>query len=157
MKITKKTRPKKLSLSGGILLVIGLYCSAIQAESKMQDKANIVNNYAYPSITSEVFNRHNQIAIQSTTQISRKPSLGIKVTDFANLVPHKFAKNNSLFEFAAKFNDKLQQVLAYFDFLSTSTNSKNKNISENNAKQKSSLVAKNDNKVLKANARVSKK
>jgi hypothetical protein len=147
MKITKKTGPTKPNLSGVILLVIGLfglYCSATQAEPKAKDQAkvvsevksptnNLVNNYAYPSVTSEVFNQYNQI--------SQQPSLGIKVTDFANLVPHKFAKKNSLFEFAAKFNDKLQQVLAYFDFSSTSTGSK-KNISEKYSNQKSSLIAK---------------
>ena len=177
MRITKKTRPRKPNLSGAILLMIGsfgLYCSATQAAPKVKNQANVVliinklvsevksptnnrvNNYAYPSITSEVFNQYNQIVIQSTTQISQKPSLGIKVTDFANLVPDKFTKKNSLFEFAAKFNDKLQQVLAYFDFSSPSTNSKNKNISENDSKQKSSLIAKNDHKALKANASVSK-
>jgi len=177
MRITKKTRPSKPNLSGAILLMVGLfglYCSATQAESKVKDQAkvvliinkvvsevksptnNLVSNYAYPSITSEVFNQYNQIAIPSTSQISQQPWLGIKVTDYANLVPDKFAKKNSLFEFAAKFNDKLQQVLAYFDFLSPSTDSKNKNISEKDSKQKSSLIAKNDNKALKANARVSK-
>ena len=151
MRITKKTRPKKPNLSSAILLVIGLFglnCSTTQAEPKVTDQANVVliinkvvsevksptktlvNNYAYPSITSEAFNQYNQIAMQSTTQTSKQPSLGIKVTDFANLVPSKFTKKNSLFEFAAKFNDKLQQVLAYFDFSSTSTDSKNKNIGE---------------------------
>ena len=151
MRITKKTRPKKPNLSSAILLVIGLFglnCSTTQAEPKVTDQANVVliinkvvsevksptktlvNNYAYPSITSEAFNQYNQIAMQSTTQTSQQPSLGIKVTDFANLVPSKFTKKNSLFEFAAKFNDKLQQVLAYFDFSSTSTDSKNKNIGE---------------------------
>jgi len=151
MRITKKTRPKKPNLSSAILLVIGLFglnCSTTQAEPKVTDQANVVliinkvvsevksptktlvNNYAYPSITSEAFNQYNHIAMQSTTQTSKQPSLGIKVTDFANLVPSKFTKKNSLFEFAAKFNDKLQQVLAYFDFSSTSTDSKNKNIGE---------------------------
>lgn len=177
MRITKKTRPRKPNLSGAILLMIGLlglYCSATQAAPKVKNQAKVVliinkvvsevksptnthvNNYAYPSITSEVFNQYNQITIQSTSQISQQPSLGIKVTDFANLAPHKFAKKNSLFEFAAKFNDKLQQVLAYFDFSSTSTDSKNKNISEKDSKQKSSLIAKNSKKALQANARVSK-
>ncbi|MBA6341858.1 hypothetical protein H4J59_12760 [Colwellia sp. MB02u-10] len=155
MRITKKTEPRKLNLSGAILLMIGLfglYCSATQAEPKVKDQAKVVliinkvvsevksptnphvNNYAYPSITSEVFNQYNQIAMQSTNQTSQQPSLGIKVTDFANLVPSKFTQKNSLFEFTAKFNDKLQQVLAYFDFSSPRTDSKNKNISENNAK-----------------------
>ncbi|MFT6901249.1 MAG: hypothetical protein ACJAXS_001439 [Colwellia sp.] len=170
MRITKKTRPTKPNLSSAILLMIGLfglYCSATQAEPKVKDQDNVVliinkvvsevksstnnlvNNYDYPSITSEVFNQYNQIAMQSTSQISQQPSLGIKVTDFANLVPNKFAKKNSLFEFAAKFNDKLQQVLAYFDFSFSSTDRRKKNISENNAKQKSSWIAKNDNKALK--------
>ncbi|MBA6223328.1 MULTISPECIES: hypothetical protein [unclassified Colwellia] len=177
----KKTAPKKPNLSGAILLMIGLlglYCSATQAAPqaapKVKNQAKVVliinkvvsevksptnklvNNYAYPSITSEVFNQYSQITIQSTSQISQQPSLGIKVTDFANLAPHKFAKKNSLFEFAAKFNDKLQQVLAYFDFSSTSTDSKNKNISEKDSKKKSSLIAKNSKKALQANARVSK-
>jgi len=153
MRITKKTRPRKPNLSSAILLVIGLfglYCSATQAEPKVKDQANVVliinkvvsevesptnthvNNYAYPSITSEVFNQYNQIAMQSTTQTSQQPSLGIKVTDFANLIPSKFTKKNSLFEFAAKFNDKLQQVLAYFDFSDTNTDSKNKKIRSKN-------------------------
>ncbi|MFT6194656.1 MAG: hypothetical protein ACJASU_001558 [Cognaticolwellia sp.] len=165
MKITKKTRPTKPNLSSAILLAIGLfslYCSAIQAEPKVKDQAKViliinkvvsevkspknthVNNYAYPSITSEVFNQYNQIAMQSTTQTSQQPSLGIKVTDFANLVPSRFTKTNSLFEFAAKFNDKLQQILAYFNFSSPSTDSKNQDISEKCSKQKSSLIAKND-------------
>jgi hypothetical protein len=165
MKITKKTRPTKPNLSSAILLAIGsfgLYCSATLAEPKVKDQAKVfliinkvvsevksptnthVNYYAYPSITSELFNQYNQIAMQSTTQTSQQPSLGIKVTDFANLVPSKFTKKNSLFEFAAKFNDKLQQILAYFDFSSNSTDRKNKNISEKYSKQKSSLIAKND-------------
>lgn len=177
MRITKKTRPTKPNLSSAILLMIGLfglYSSATQAEPKVKDQDNVVliinkvvsevksstnnlvNNYDYPSITSEVFNQYNQIAMQSTSQISQQPSLGIKVTDFANLVPNKFAKKNSLFEFAAKFNDKLQQVLAYFDFSFSRTDSRKKNISENNAKQKSSWIAKNDNKALKAYASFNK-
>jgi hypothetical protein len=165
MRINKKTRPTKSNLSSAILLMIGLfglYCSTTQAKPKVKDQAkvvlminkivsevksptnNLVNNYAYPSITSEVFNQYNRIAIQSTTQISQQPSLGIKVTDFANLVPNKFTKKNSLFEFVAKFNDKLQQLLAYFNFSSTSTDTKKKD-----SKKKSSLTANNDNEAMK--------
>lgn len=171
MKITKKTRPTKANLSGTILLVLGLfslYSSVAQTEPRMKHQVNvvlminnvaievkspsnnIVNHYAYPTITSEVFNQYNQSAMHLATQISQQPSLGIKVTDFANLTPHKFDKKNSIFEFAAKFNDKLQQVLAYFDFSSTSTDGKNKNISDKNLQQKSNLITKNISNSLKA-------
>ena len=153
MKITKETRPMKANLSGTILLVLGLfgfYSSVAQTEPRVKNQANVVltlnnvvvevkspknnmmNQYAYPTITNEAFNQYNQSAIPLTTQVFRQPSLGIKVTDFANLVPHKFDKKNSIFEFAAKFNDKLQQILAYFDFSSTSTDGENKNNSDKN-------------------------
>ena len=110
-----------------VVLIINKVVSEVESPTNTH-----VNNYAYPSITSEVFNQYNQIAMQSTTQTSQQPSLGIKVTDFANLIPSKFTKKNSLFEFAAKFNDKLQQVLAYFDFSDTNTDSKNKKIRSKN-------------------------
>jgi hypothetical protein len=42
------------------------------------------------------------------------------VADFALISPSKFRNHNSIFEFAVKFNDKLQQILSFFDFSSQS-------------------------------------
>lgn len=158
------------NLVGSIFVIVVLYCSAIQAAVKDKPKCastvnnvvinlqlpakHIANNYAYPSIISEAFKKHHNTHVQSLTQISRQPLHGIQVTYFANLVPDKFDNKNSIFEFAAKFNDKLQQLLAYFDF--SSTDSKDENISEKDSNKKVSLMAINDNKHLKNDCSVSK-
>lgn len=163
------TRQTKAHLIGAIFVTVGLYCSTINAETEMKEKPqvaftinnvlstmkspaiNIANNYAYPSITSEIFNKYNQSTTRSFTQVSQQPMLGIKVADFVNIVPRKFDSKNSIFEFAAKFNDKLQQVLAFFDFSSTSTKKKNENISEEDQKRTVSVIAKHDKRLLKTN------
>lgn len=162
-------RHTKAHLGGAIFVTVSLYCSTINAETEMKEKPqlafkinnvlstmkspaiNMANNYAYPSITSEIFNKYNQSTTHYVTQVSQQPMLGIKVADFANLVPRKFDNKNSIFEFAAKFNDKLQQVLAFFDFSSTSTKNKDENISEENQKRKVSVIAKHDKRLLKTN------
>ncbi|MBA6389556.1 hypothetical protein H4J38_02060 [Colwellia sp. BRX10-3] len=165
-------RQTKPNFVGSIFVIVGLYCSAIQAEVKDKPQCtstvnnvvinleltakHIANNYAYPSITSEAFQKHHNTHVQSLTQMSRQPLHGIQVADFVNLVPRKFDNKNSIFEFAAKFNDKLQQVLAYFDFSSTGTDSKDENISEKDSNKKVSLIAINDNKYLKNDCSVSK-
>lgn len=163
------TRQRIPHLVGAIFVTVGLYCSTINAETEMKEKPqlaftmnnllstmkspaiNIANNYAYPSITSEIFNKYNQSATRSFPQASQQPMLGIKVADFVNLVPRKFDNKNSIFEFAAKFNDKLQQVLAFLDFSSTSIKNKDENISEADQKRTVSIIAKHDKRLLKAN------
>lgn len=82
---------------------------------------SITYSYAYPSITSEIFAENKKIGIPSFSNISRQPMQGIQVTDFAHIAPNKFQKKNVIFEFAAKFNDKLQQILSIFEFSSAST------------------------------------
>lgn len=66
----------------------------------------------------------------SISTVSRKPLLGMQVADFANINSNKLQKKNTIFEFAAKFNDKLQQVLSFFDFSSASTMINKENTSE---------------------------
>ena len=164
--MTRQTKPYFL---GSTFVIVSLYCSTIQAETKVKANAqlaftrdivviklkspaiNMTNNYAYPSITSEVFNVYHQKNSHRLTQKSPQPLLGIEVADFVNIVPRKFDNKNSIFEFAAKFNDKLQQILTYFDFSSTSTKSKVENISEKDQKSKVSLIVKHDNKSIKSN------
>ncbi|ARD43699.1 hypothetical protein [Colwellia sp. PAMC 21821] len=163
------TRQVKPHLLSSIIVIVGLYCSTIQAETDVKanvqlafTKSNVIikmksptikvtNNYAYPSITSEVFNVYHQKASRSFPQESRQPLPGIKVAEFSNLVPRKFDSNNSIFVFAAKFNDKLQQILAYFDFSAASTKSKDENISETDKKSKASLIVNNNKKTSKPN------
>jgi hypothetical protein len=124
----------KTTLFNATIVSIGLFCAtsfAAPEVSSLSDEyaahntktssASIDYSYAYPSITSEIFEKNSKLNIASFAQVSDKPFLGINVVDFSLLTPNKAQKKNSIFEFAAKFNDKLQQVLAFFS-LSKSSN-----------------------------------
>jgi len=131
-------RPTKPNLVCSIFVIVGLFGTIAHAKPEMNEKqqntftadsaasqmsstaTSASYSYAYPSLTSEAFT-NNSIRLPSFVKVSQQPLLGIQVADFSNLVPNKFEKRNSIFEFAAKFNDKLQQVLAYFNFSSKST------------------------------------
>ena len=160
----------KPNIVGSILVVFSLfflYCSAAYAEKRVKqspqiacDQAiavikidsyttNVSNNFAYPSMTSEVFNQYQAINTLSSSKTFTQPMQGIQVADFSHLVPGKFDKKISFFEFAAKFNDKLQQVIAFFDFSSADTESKDENVSDIAHKRKVRFDAKNDKVSIK--------
>lgn len=146
-----------------MFVILGLYGTAVQARPEVKTSAektftqdNLVitmtsakysleNHTAYPSITSELFKDYGEISPPSSSQKSRQPLPGIKVADFALFSPQNFQQKNSIFEFAAKFNDTLQQILAYFDFTSASTSNKKQQIDENKQQRKIQLIV-NHNK-----------
>lgn len=138
----KMNSSTKVSLVSSIFVITGLCGSLSYAAPEVESaselniaamRANIQNismnssvnditySYAYPSITSEVFASNKKISIPSFSNISRQPLQGIQVADFARIDPNRLQKKNAIFEFAAKFNDKLQQILAILDFPSSKT------------------------------------
>ena len=157
-------RPTKLNLVGSIFVILGLLSSIAHANAEVKTKpqyafviynavsqisvmAKSINvSYNSTSLNDKVFNEKNKLSQHSYTPISRQPLLGMHVVDFTNLVPNKFEKKNSFFEFAAKFNDKLQQILAYFDFSAKSTARNSESINAKQAKRKIHLN--NQNNIL---------
>ena len=139
-----------------------LYCSTAYAEKRMKKTLNAsltkdivtfelslsdideTSKFAYPAITNEIYNNYQKMGLNSSFQPSNKPMKGIKVADFANIVPRNFDKKNTFFEFAAKFNDKLQQVIAYFNFSSKNAETK-ENSNEKKQKRKVNFVIKSIN------------
>ena len=137
--------------------VFFLYCSTAYAEKRIKQKLNAnlakdtvilkvsmstidtTSKFAYPAITSEIYNKYHKTVDNSSLQSAKQPMKGIKVADFANIVPRKFDNKNSFFEFAAKFNDKLQQIIAYFNFSSKNVENTN-NFNEKKQKRKVSFV-----------------
>ena len=137
--------------------VFFLYCSAAYAEKRIKQKLNTnltkqvvtfkvslpaideSSKFAYPAITSEVYNKYKNINVKQASQTSQQPMVGIKVADFSSIVPRKLENKNSFFEFAAKFNDKLQQVIAYFNFSSKAVENKDNN-KDINQKRKVSFI-----------------
>lgn len=168
----KMKRTAKTKLVAACLVIVGLFTSVaftsvVNAKSALKEKPssaltlenfkinvtspdiNLARNYAYPSITSEVFNKFNSATFYQTPV---RPLQGIQVVGFTNLIPHKYEKKNSIFEFAAKFNDKLQQFLAYFGFSSkTITERTNEKINEKEQSKKSRLIAQHEKKAFKSN------
>lgn len=140
-------RSTKVSLVGSIFVITGL-CGSLSYAAQETDNTSKyfalnANNqyiamnstrdsrrYAYPSITSKVFSGNKKTNIQSFANISRQPLQGVLVADFAHVTFNKFQKKNSIFEFAAKFNDKLQQILAIFDFSSKKPVTRKENINQ---------------------------
>ena len=132
--------------------VFFLYCSTAYAEKRIKQKLNAnlakdtvilkvsmstidtTSKFAYPAITSEIYNKYHKTVDNSSLLSAQQPMKGIKVADFANIVPRKFDNKNSFFEFAAKFNDKLQQVIAYFNFSSKNVEDKDNNNEEQQRK-----------------------
>jgi len=166
------TRQTKARVVGAIFVIFGLYGSALKAEPNVKEKPrsvftinkliiniksanNLASNTAYPGVTSEVFNEYSNISRASFTPMPQQPLTGMQVTDFSLLAPNKFEKKNSIFEFAAKFNDKLQQMLAYFNFSSPNASSQNKQISDKNLDRKIHLITK-ANKKLTSNCKFRK-
>lgn len=149
----KMAKHAKKNLVGSIFVILGLYCSVVHADPEITDKQqhfftvfidngtvkinssanNLAERYVSSHIVSEVL-LTNRLNISVYTQRSQKPLLDVQTTDFSILSPKKFKKKNSIFEFAAKFNDKLQQILAYFDFSSSDNNKKNESRQEQNKK-----------------------
>jgi len=170
----KMTRHTKVNLVGSIFLIAGLYCSIAYAAPEVKEKSHhsfaitstemqvsstansISYSYAYPSITSEIFKETNKTHTPKLIQLYQQPLLGIQVVDFAHLVPNKFEKKNTIFEFAAKFNDALQKMLTYVGFSSTSATPNNETIGEKNQHKKISLIAKHEKHSLKTNCTANK-
>lgn len=143
----------KRNLVGSIFVILGLYCSVVHAGPEITEKPqhfftvsidnvtvqinsaanNLAGHYVSSHTVSEVL-LTNRLNISVYTQTSQKPSLDVQVADFSILSPKKFKKKNSIFEFAAKFNDRLQQILAYFDFSSSDNNKKNNSQQDQNKK-----------------------
>jgi len=98
--------------------------------------SSITYSYAYPSITSEFFAKNKKASMPSFSNILREPLQGIQVADFAHLDPNRLQKKNAIFEFAAKFNDKLQQILAIFDFPSSKAITSKESISQQSQKRR---------------------
>lgn len=148
-------RPTKLNLVGSIFVILGLLSSIAHANTEVKTKAQyafvIHSAVNHISVMAKNINvSYSPTSVNANqhlfSQHSKKPLLGIQVTDFTNLVPNKFEKKNSFFEFAAKFNDKLQQLLAYFDFSANSTVRDSEVINTEQAKRKIHLS--NQNSVL---------
>ena len=153
----KMNSSTKISLVSSIFVIAGLCGSLSYAAPEVESaselniaemRANIQNismnssvnditySYAFPSITSEVFASNKKINIPSFSNISRQPLQGIQVADFARIDPNRLQKKNAIFEFAAKFNDKLQQILAVFDFSSSNVMTSKESISQQSKKRK---------------------
>jgi hypothetical protein len=154
----KMNRSTKVSLVSSIFVITGLCGSLSYAAPEVKDKyehhvtmadagnqrltmnntsiKNITDSFAYPSITSEVFIENRKTAIQPLSNVLRRPLQGILVADFAHITPNRFQKKNAIFEFSAKFNDKLQQIIAIFDVFSTKTVTKKENIHQKSAQRK---------------------
>lgn len=165
-------RHTKANLVGSIIVIVGLYGSIVHAASAIKEPHafaksdieialnsalnNVANNYVQPNITLAVFSKNNNINISRFSATLRQPLPGIQVADFATLVPNNFKKKSSVFEFAAMFNDKLQQILSYFDFSSSSDSSSDKHISEKKQNKSINLMAKVNKKTLEPRCNTSK-
>ena len=167
----KMNKPIKASLVGATFLITGLCGSfsyatsnverqsehyAALANANKQNLAMVSNTYdnkapnSYTSYrsASKVFTAKEKIGIPSFSNISRKPLQGIQIADFAHIAPSGLQKTNSIFEFAAKFNDRLQQILAVFNFSSTKSSTKKENISQKVHKRKINLSSNIDNCIM---------
>ncbi len=128
----------KVSLVSAIFVITGLsgslsyaapevskntvYSIVVKQNIAMDSNANhITHNYAFSRITDKTFVAFKKANLPSFSGTSRQPLQGIQVTDFAHIAPNRLQKKNTIFEFAAKFNDKLQQILAIFEFSSAET------------------------------------
>ena len=158
------TGPTKLNLVGSIFVILSLVSSITHANAAVKAKPqytlvihsavnhisvmakNINVSYNPTSLNGKIFNKNNKLNQHSFAPSSQQPLLGIQVADFTNLVPNKFEKKNTFFEFAAKFNDKLQQILAYFDFTAQSAVRDSEAINTEQAKRKIHLS--NENSIL---------
>ena len=156
--MTKKT---KKNLVGFIFVVAGVYVSAVQATPsiKVQHQLTYIysqqninglsnsddrtNNYAYPSITSDLFEKYRPFNKPALPTMPKQLLPGIQVAEFSLFTANKIEKKNSFFEFAAKFNDTLQQIIAYFNFSSKNTKSSKQQIREKNDHLKVNFVVKN--------------
>ncbi|SEK51158.1 hypothetical protein SAMN05216262_101537 [Colwellia chukchiensis] len=145
----------KITLSITLLSTLGLYNSNILAAPHTINNAlasisayqlvpkvpSLAGNSAYPSLTSEVFISYPSQGFISLPKAPVKPLAGIEVVDFAIITPNGIQKKNSIFEFAAKFNDTLQQILAFFDLSSAESDGKNKSYNESPRAENSYLIS----------------
>lgn len=155
--MTVKIKP---SVAGSLMMIclglLGLYGSVVKAAPEVSNlplnetsvnhltitlstASTLTNHYDYPSLTNDFFNQTSRVSAVTWTNSSRQPLRGIQIAEFSHLTPNKYPKSHSFFEFAAKFNDKLQQILAYFDFSSKSTNNTEENINNEQAEQEISI------------------
>jgi len=165
----------KVGLVSSIFVITGLYGSlsyaAPEVESASERHAasthtstqniamnsstsSITYSYAYPSITSEFFAKNKKASMPSFSSILREPLQGIQVADFAHLDPNRLQKKNAIFEFAAKFNDKLQQILAVFDFSSSNAITSKESISQQSKKRKVHLKSNIGNCIASKNSKL---
>ncbi|WP_085298172.1 hypothetical protein [Cognaticolwellia mytili] len=108
-----------------------IYSIVVKQNTAMNSNANnIAHNYAFSRITNKTFGAFKKANLPSFPSTMRQPLQGIQVVDFAHIVPNTLQKKNTIFEFAAKFNDKLQQILAIFDFSSTKKMTSKDNIKQ---------------------------
>jgi len=166
------TKHTKANLVGSIFVIIGLYGTIAHAKPEIKEKSQqafAINNIsmqanssllsisyrnAYPSITSEIFKENNKISKTQLIQLPQQLLLGMQVVDFAHLVPNKFEKKNTIFEFATKFNDALQKILVYVGFSSTSANRNNDKVSEKNINKQIRLTDKHEKAFFKQDCMV---
>jgi hypothetical protein len=157
-------KPIKASLVGATFLITGLCGSLSYATSDIKHQSNAYkqdlamvdntinnnasNSYTFSRSASKVFTTKEQIGIPSFSNIARKPLQGIQIADFAHITPNGLQKKNSIFEFAAKFNDKLQQILAIFDFSSAKSSAKKENVSQKIHQRKIHLSNNTDNCII---------
>jgi hypothetical protein len=140
-------RTTKVGLVSAIFVITGLFGSLSYAAPEVNNDTiysvivkqniamnnnpnNIAHNYAFSRITNKTFAEFKKANLPSFSSASRQPLQGIQVIDFAHIVPNTLQKKNTIFEFAAKFNDKLQQILAIFDFSSSKKMTNKDNIKQ---------------------------
>ena len=129
----------KARLVVSIFAIIGLYSAMVQAGPEVKEKPHYT--LIVKKIMTPINSNSNNISIFSLS--SQHPLLDVQVADFGSLVPNKFNKKNSIFEFATKFNDKLQQLLAYFDFSSKSSTSNKEDLNQKDLNKKIQLNTEN--------------
>ncbi|MGB1262656.1 MAG: hypothetical protein ACPG52_07100 [Cognaticolwellia sp.] len=147
------TRHSKTNLVSSIVVFSALFAAAAFAAPQVKEQPQY--SFVVKKIVSPV--KPQASSLVSSDQLPRQPLPGIKVADFAHILPSKFEKKNSFFEFAAKFNDKLQQVLAYFDFSSKSVSRNAESLNQQQSSRKILLSAKHNSTNLTANCSASKK
>ena len=146
------TRHTKTNLVSSIVIFSSLFGAVAFAAPQVKEQPQYT--FVVKKIVSPV--KPQASTLVSIAQLPRQPLRGIQVADFAHIVPSKFEKKNSIFEFAAKFNDKLQQLLAYFDFSSKSVSRNAESLNQQQSSRKILLSAKHSSTNLTSNCTASK-
>lgn len=116
------------------------YSYSQQNINALSDTYVRTNNYAYPSITSDLFEKYRPFNKPALPQMPKQLLPGIQVAEFSLFSVNKIEKKNSFFEFAAKFNDTLQQIIAYFNFSSKNKRGSNEPVPDTSEHLKVSFV-----------------